>query len=173
MRAEIRGDGYRQKGSPMEILESVRYPRDCGPSAPAENEKSSEYDNRIYPPPSPLRSIRATAPKTRKPTLRDGKSLLIFPPGRSRTSIGATGFRPFARAFREPRYRAARNGSWRGNRGNFASELANLGGRRLGRGRRESDASRRARGLLASKTNSYPRPPVSDVFLADNLLLGA
>jgi len=37
----------------------------------------------------------------------------------------------------------------------------------------ESNVSRRAKGVLASKTNSYPRPPLSAVFFADNLLLAA
>lgn len=37
----------------------------------------------------------------------------------------------------------------------------------------ESNVSRRAKGVLASKTNSYPRSPLSAVFFADNLLLAA
>lgn len=35
----------------------------------------------------------------------------------------------------------------------------------------ESNVSRVAKGVLASKTNSYPQPPLSAVFFADNLLL--
>jgi len=37
----------------------------------------------------------------------------------------------------------------------------------------ESNVSRRAKGVLASKTNSYPQSPLSAVFFADNLLLAA
>lgn len=37
----------------------------------------------------------------------------------------------------------------------------------------ESNVSHQAKGVLASKTNSYPQSPLSAVFFADNLLLAA